>query len=120
MPSSPKVLGQVTPIIPTAPPGQTIPVLTPIYTAPAAPGLGAVTSSLTVCNTGNTGVLFSVRVAPASAADSAQQAVYDQVPLGPHETFTATIGMSLAPTDQIRVWASLLGVSFSLFGTELS
>lgn len=115
MPSLPKVLGQAVPL-PVAG------ALTTLYTVPLV--TNAVISSVTACNTGSTAALVNVRVAKAVAGaapvDDASQAVYDQVQVAPHETFTATLGLTLSAGDVVRVLSTQSGVAFSLFGTEVS
>lgn len=115
MPSLPKVLGQAVPL-PAAG------ALTTLYTVPLA--TNTVVSSVAACNTGSTTALINVRVAKAvsgaAPTDDPSQAVYDQVQVAPHETFAATLGLTLAPGDVVRVLSTTSGVAFSLFGTEVS
>lgn len=103
-----KVLGQVNPAATTA---------TTLYTAGTS--LGAVASTLTACNQG---VTTTVRVAvrPAGAALASQHyIVYDAV-VNANDTLFLTIGVSLANTDVVTVYAGTANISFGLFGTELS
>lgn len=103
-----KVLGQVIPSATTA---------TTLYTASTS--LGAVASTLTACNQGaSTTVRVAVR--PAGATLAAQHyIVYDAV-VNANDTLFLTIGVSLANTDVVTVYAGTANVSFGLFGTELS
>lgn len=102
-----KVLGQLSPAATTT---------TPLYTVPAS--MAAVCSSLTVCNPTASTITFRVRVAVAGAADAATQAIYHDVAVPALDTYTSTIGMTLAATDVVRVQASAAGVVFTLFGNE--
>lgn len=77
-----------------------------------------IVSSLTVCNTNSTAVTFRIRVAPAGAADATSQALYHEVDLPAEDTFIATVGLTLANTDVIRVQASATNVAFHAYGTE--
>lgn len=109
MPSTPKVLGQV------SPPAS----MTPLYTV-LTPVLSTIVSSLVACNSATQGALISVRVAVNGVADDPSQAIYNKLYLAPNETFVATIGITLDTSDVIRCSSSLSGVSFTLFGTEVS
>lgn len=103
-----KVLGQVAPAATTN---------TDLYTVPAA--TSAVCSTLSVCNRGvNTQVRVAVR--PAGAAiGNAHYVVYD-ANLYASDTLFFTLGISLATTDVVTVYARHANVSFSLFGTEIA
>ena len=108
MASAYKVLGQIVPAATT---------LTTLYTVPSA--TSTVCSTLTICNQG---VTTSVRVAvrPAGAAiDPKHYMVYDTA-VNANDTLFLTLGISLATTDVVSVYAGTANVSFSLFGTELS
>ena len=104
-----KVLGQV------SPPATT---LTTLYTSPA--GLGSAVSSLVICNTNSAPITVSVSVAIAGAVDAPAQYLYSQLPIAPHDTFAATFGLTLSPTDVVRCWASATGANFQMFGAEES
>jgi hypothetical protein len=61
-----------------------------------------------------------VSVAPGGAGDSLEQYIYYDVKVLKNDSVFATIGLTLAATDVVRVYASAVGLSFSLFGTEVS
>lgn len=108
MASAYKVLGQSAPAAIT---------LTTLYTVPA------LTSS--VCSTlaiANRGVSTTVRVAvqPAGAAIANQHYIVYDVPVEQYESAFLTLGISLATTDVVSVYAGTADVSFSLFGSEIS
>lgn len=107
MPTTPKVLGQSKPSATT---------LTALYTVPAA--TSAVASTITVCNQSATPTAFRISVAPAGAGDATSQYLYYDVAIGGNDTFAATLGISLATTDVVRVYNTLATLSFSLFGVE--
>lgn len=109
MPDSIKVLGQSAPAADTD---------TTIYTVPGA--TAAVSSTITVCNRAGTGALFRIAVSPGGAGLANQHYIYYDAPIPGNSTFAATIGLSLATTDVVRVRANSASVSFSLFGTEIS
>ena len=107
MASALKVLGQLNPSATT---------LTTLYTVPGA--TSTVCSSLVICNRSSTATSFRVSVAVAGAADTGAQYLYYDVTIAGNDTFVATIGVSLAATDVVRVYATLATLSFSLFGQE--
>lgn len=104
-----KVLGQSNPAATTA---------TSLYTVPAA--TSTIVSTVTVCNQAATAGTYriAVRIAGASLA-KAQYLVYD-ASLSANSTDTITLGITLAATDVVTVYASTADFSFSAFGTELS
>ena len=107
-----KVLGQ------SAPAGN---VLTDIYTVPAA--TSAVVSSITIANRGPDLAQFRVAVCQGGAAIADRDYIYYDVALGGNDTFIATVGITLAATDVVRVRATGLGgddLTFQLFGSELT
>lgn len=103
-----KVLGQSAPSATTN---------TTLYAVPAA--TSAVCSTLVVCNRG-TSTTFRVAVRPAGAslADS-HYLVYDGL-LNQYESVFLTIGISLAATDVVTVYAGTANTTFGLFGSELT
>jgi len=46
--------------------------------------------------------------------------LYYDLPIEANDTFTATIGMTLATTDVVKVYAGTANVSFNLYGTEIT
>lgn len=104
-----KVLGQ-------ADPAAT--VLTDLYTVPGA--TAAVSSTIVICNRTGTTLSARVSVAPGGVADAPEHYVYYDVKVLKNDSTFATIGMTLAATDVVRVYTSAVGLSFSLFGTEVS
>jgi len=102
-----KVLGQIEPSAAT---------LTTLYTVPAS--TSAVCSSIVVCNTSAVATTFRVAVRPAGAAIANKHYLYYDVAIAGNDTFVATIGMSLATTDVVSVYATLATLSFNLFGIE--
>lgn len=102
-----KILGQVAPLATTE---------TDLYSVPAA--TSAVASSITVCNRGATAATFRVSASQAAAATANKNYVYYDLDLPANETFIATIGLTLATTDIVRVYASTANLSFGLFGQE--
>lgn len=106
---STKVLGQLSPAAAT---------LSDLYAVPALTNTTA--SSIVICNHNNTSVTVRVAVAVGGAADDPEQYLYYDLPVSDNDTFIATIGITLGPADVVRVYASATGVSFNLFGVEVS
>lgn len=103
-----KVLGQSAPSATTN---------TDLYTVPSA--TSAVASTLAICNRGAS-TTFRVAIRPAGAAiANAQYIVYDNY-VNQYDTVFLTLGVTLATTDVVTVYAGAATLSFSLFGSELS
>jgi glucose-6-phosphate dehydrogenase assembly protein OpcA len=102
-----KVLGQINPSATTA---------TTLYTVPSAKS--AVVSSLTICNQTATAATFRVAVRPAGATLAAVHYVAYDVTVGASDTTALTLGITLATTDVITVYASTATLSFHAYGDE--
>lgn len=101
--------------------GQSAPsatTLTDLYTVPSS--TSAVVSTVTVCNRSSTATTFRVSVAPAGAADTNAHYLWYDVNLPGNDTFAATIGLTLATTDKIRVYAGAATLSFHAYGSEIT
>lgn len=107
MPTTHKVLGQSAPSATTE---------TTLYTAPSQ----AVVSTLSVCNRSATPTTFRVSVAVAGAVTENKQYLYYDLAIGGNDTFAATMGLTLANTDVVRVYAGAATLSFSLYGMEIT
>ena len=107
MPTALKTLGQVVPSAAS---------LTTLYTVPAS--TTTVCSSIVACNQSATPTSFRIAVRPAGAAIDPKHYIYYDIPIAGNDTFVATIGISLATTDVVSVYATLATVSFNLFGSE--
>lgn len=108
MPTTHKVLGQVAPTAATA---------TTLYTVPAT--TQAVCSTLSICNR-DIATTYRITVRPAGAAlDVKHYLVYDAV-IGVNDSIMLTLGITLAATDVVTVYAGTSALSFSLFGAEIS
>jgi hypothetical protein len=91
--------------------------LTDLYTVPAA--TSAVISSIVIANRSGGTRTFTLKAAPGGAADATPHNIYPGVQLTKNNTFVATIGMTLAATDKLRVVADAVGaLSVTVFGTE--
>ena len=101
--------------------GQSAPAATTeadLYTVPAA--TSAIVSTITVANRAATAGTYRVYVRKLGAAvANAQYLIYD-ASLSGNSTDTMTLGITLAATDVVSVYASTANFSFNAFGTELS
>lgn len=104
-----KVLGQSNPAAATA---------TTLYTVPSA--TSAVVSTLSICNLSTTSATYRIAVRPAGATLAAAQYIAYDATLTSNNTITLTLGITLAATDVVTVYASTANVSFSLFGSEIA
>lgn len=103
-----KVLGQVNPSSGS---------LSTLYTVPAA--TQAVCSTLTVCNQG-VPTTFRVAIRPAGEAINAKHYLNYDAPLNANDSVFLTLGLTLAATDVVSVYAGTANVSFNLFGSEIT
>lgn len=109
MASSYRVLGQSSPSATSN---------TDLYVVPAA--TQAVCSTLVIANRAATGSTFRVAVRPAGAAIANQHyLVYDAI-IAANDSIFLTLGISLATTDVVTIYASSANLSFSLFGSEIA
>jgi hypothetical protein len=107
MPTAYKVLGQVHPAAATN---------TTLYTVPSAKS--AVCSTISICNMGvSTTYRIAVRPAGASLADL-HYVAYDAA-INQFDTVLLTVGITLATTDVVTVYAATADVTFNLFGSEV-
>ena len=109
MPTTYKVLGQSNPSATTS---------TTLYTVPSA--TQAIVSTITVCNQAATAGTYRIAVRVAGASLAASQYVAYDVSLPANTTDTLTLGVTLAATDVVTVYASSANFSFAAFGSELS
>jgi hypothetical protein len=109
MPTIYKTLGQAAPAATTS---------TDLYTVPAA--TSAIGSTLVVANRGAASATFRVSVSLTGAAITDKDYLIYDATINGNTTATFTIGLTLATTDKVRVYASTADLSFNLFGTELS
>lgn len=109
MPTVYKVLGQSNPAATTA---------TTLYTVPAA--TSAVLSTINVCNMAATAGSFRIAVRPAGASLAAAQYLAYDTPIPANDSISLTLGVTLAATDVVTVYASSTSLAFSAFGSELS
>ncbi len=104
-----KVLGQSNPAAAT---------LTTLYTVPSV--TETVCSSIVVANRSVTATAFRIAVRIAGGAILDEDYLYYDIAISGNDTFTATLGITLAATDVVSVYATLATLSFNLFGQEIT
>lgn len=77
-----------------------------------------VVSTVVVCNRASTPDTFRVSVSVGGGATATKDYLYYDVAIAANDTFCATLGITLAATDIVRVYAGTANLSFNLFGAE--
>jgi glucose-6-phosphate dehydrogenase assembly protein OpcA len=109
MPTVYKVLGQSAPSATTA---------TDLYTVPAA--TSAVVSTIVVANRTTTAAAYRIAIRPAGATLANEHYLAYDVAVGAGDSTTLTLGITLAATDVITIYASTADLSFNAFGSEIT
>ena len=104
---SKKLLGQVNPSATTS---------TTLYTVPSAKI--AVISTLLVANLSTSAATYRVAIRPAGATLASTHYIAYDVALSANDSTALTLGITLATTDVVTVYASSANVNFSAFGDE--
>mgnify|MGYP003625926804 CR=1 FL=1 len=104
-----KVLAQSAPSATTA---------TDIYTVPSA--TTAVLSTIVVANRTATNATYRIAVRPAGATLANQHYIAYDVTVGASDSTTITLGVTMAATDVLTVYASTADLSFNVFGSEIA
>jgi len=104
-----KVLGQSAPSATTA---------TALYTVPA--NTSAVVSTLVVANRAASTATYRIAVRPAGATLANEHYLAYDVLVAASDSVTFTLGITLAATDVVTVYASTANTSFNLFGSEIT
>jgi hypothetical protein len=104
-----KVLGQSAPSATTN---------TDVYTVGA--GKQAIISTITVANRSAVGVTYRIAIRPAGATLANQHYIAYDVSVAASDSTALTLGITLAATDVVTVYASTANTSFNIFGSEIS
>jgi hypothetical protein len=91
---------------------------TNLYTVAA--GTSAVVSTLVVANRAASPATYRIAVRPGGATLANQHYVAFDVTVGASDSTTLTLGITLAATDVITVFASTANLTFSVFGSEIN
>jgi hypothetical protein len=103
-----QVLGQVAPSATT---------VTTFYTVPDLKEV--VISTLLVANRASTSATYRIAVRPAGAALSNEHYIAYDVAVSGNDSTTLTLGITLAATDVITIYASTANLSFTAFGSVI-
>lgn len=91
---------------------------TVLLTVPAA--TSAIISSLVVCNRTGAATTFRVSVSVGGGATATKDYLYYDLQIAGNDTFVATVGITVAAGDVVRVYAGNANLSFNLFGTKIT
>ena len=104
-----KVLGQSNPSATTA---------TTLYTVPSS--TSTIVSTITICNQANASDTYRIAIRPAGATLDPKHYIAYNGAIPAYDTISLTIGITLATTDVVTVYAGTSTLSFNLFGSEIS
>jgi glucose-6-phosphate dehydrogenase assembly protein OpcA len=104
-----KILGQQAPSATTQ---------TTLYTVGAS--RSTVVASIAVSNRAASAATFRIALQRSGAALSNEHYLAYDSPIAANDTVIFTIGITLATTDVISVYASTANLSFNAFGSEIS
>jgi uncharacterized membrane protein len=91
---------------------------TDIYTVGA--GKQTVISTIAVCNRGASTATYRIAIRVAGATIANEDYITYDANVPANDTISLTLGVTLAATDVITVYASNADLSFNLFGTEIA
>jgi len=83
-------------------------------------GKTAVVSTITVCNRAATAATYRIAIRVAGATISNEDYIAYDASVPANDTISLTLGITLAATDVITVYASTANLSFNLFGAEIA
>jgi hypothetical protein len=104
-----KVLGQSAPSATTN---------TDVYTVGS--GKSAVVSTITVANRAASAATYRIAVRIAGATIANQHYIAYDATVPANDSISLTLGITLAATDVVTVYASTANTSFNIFGAEIS
>lgn len=104
-----KTLGQAAPAATTS---------TDLYTVPSA--TSAIISTVVITNRSTSPATFRLSQSLAGATLANKDYLAYDVAISSNSFITLTLGITMATTDKLRVYASTADLSFSAFGTELA
>ena len=89
-----------------------------LYTVPAL--TSTVVSTIVVCNQAATAATYRIAVRPTGTAVDTRHYIVYGATVAANDTTALTLGITLATTDIVTVYASASTLSFSMFGSEIS
>lgn len=109
MPTIYKVLGQSAPSATTN---------TDVYTSPAS--TQTVISTISIANRGATAATFRIAIRVAGSAIANEDYIAYDATVAANDATNLTLGITLAATDVVTIYASNANLSFNLFGSQIS
>jgi hypothetical protein len=79
-----------------------------------------VVSTLVVANRAATAATYRIAIRPTGATVANEHYIAYDVALGASDSTTLTLGITLAATDVVTIYASTANTSFNLFGSEIT
>ena len=104
-----KVLAQSNPAATTA---------TTLYTTPAA--TQTIVSTISVCNQASSAATYRIAVRPAGETLAAKHYIVYGATVPASDSTMITVGLTLATTDVVTVYASSANLSFNAYGSEIA
>jgi hypothetical protein len=105
-----KILGQSNPSATTE---------TELYAVPSL--TSTVVSTVTIANQAATSATYRIAVRPAAdASTAAKHYIVYGATVAANDTTMLTLGITLAASDTLRIYASTANISFSAFGSEIA
>jgi hypothetical protein len=104
-----KTLGQAAPAATTS---------TDLYTVPAS--TSAIVSTVVITNRSTSPATFRLSQSLAGAALATKDYLVFDTAIPANGFITLTLGITMATTDKLRVYASSADLTFNAFGTEIS
>ena len=80
----------------------------------------AVISTLVVANRAATAATYRIAIRPGAATLANQHYIAYDVALPASDSVTLTLGITLAATDVVTIYASTANTSFNIFGSEIA
>ena len=91
---------------------------TNLYTVPAS--TSTVVSTIVICNQAASAATYRIAVRPAGAAVDNRHYIAYGATVAASDSTALTLGLTLATTDIVTVYASASTLSFALFGSEIA
>jgi hypothetical protein len=91
---------------------------TDVYTVGS--GKSAVISTITVCNRAASAATYRIAIRVAGSALSNEEYIAYDATVPANDSIALTLGITLAATDVVTVYASTANTSFNLFGSEIA
>ena len=91
---------------------------TTVYTVAAS--TEAIVSSIVVCERGGNSATFRIAILSGGGTVANEDYIAYDHSISANETIVLTLGVGLAATDEVEVYASTADLSFNVFGMEIT